>query len=119
MPELLVRKEAVKLLQDMADMDFRETLKFAPIYRTERYTYYSADDLRAYANGDDERGGIGERYFLLPIHVFKEELRMRSEDDIRKLLNFIDVPTFCRANKKYVRVRYSDIIPDAVNKSKA
>lgn len=117
MPELLVRKEAARLLHDMGDMDIRETLKFAPIYRTERYTYYSADDLRAYANGNDEKRGIRERNYLLPTHVFKEELRLRSEEDLLKLLDFIDVPTFYRANKKYVRVRYSDIIPDAVNKS--
>ena len=110
MPELLVKKEAIRLLQDMSDMDFRETLKFAPTYRTERYKYYSADDLTSYATNGDGGEINGEKFYLIPIQVLKEYYRDKEAELLERILD-AKVPTYHRAGKKFVRVRYTEIVP--------
>lgn len=116
MPELLVKKEAIKLLQDMGDMDIRETLKFAPTYRTERYTYYSDIELKAYANGDDVNEGIGAKYYLLPVDVLKEQYRDNSAELLESILD-AEVLVYHRTGKKFVRVRLAEIVSHVIQTS--
>jgi len=115
MPELLVKKEAIKLLQDLGDTDIRETLRFAPTYRTERYRYYATDDLEVYACGSGVKEDIGEKFYLLPIHVLKEHYRDNEAELLERILN-AGISAYHRAGKKFVRVPYTKIVPCAANK---
>nr|WP_321258934.1 hypothetical protein [uncultured Pseudodesulfovibrio sp.] len=116
MPKLLVKKEALKLLQDLGAMDAREDLRTAPVYRTDRYCYYAKSDLADLANGVEVKGGIEKKYFLLPVHIIEEYY-----PELKKSLleRFIDsrVPVYRRADKEFIRFPYDDVISYVIKHS--